>query len=552
MTMLTGNTSGDMAPSVTALELQQQKMDIDFLMAKCEGFQKDMDSMKAAIDEIKKTTQKSSWRSSSHIFAEELELLTENVSQVGRKANEMDGLKLDLEMMKRRIKRLEEVDAATQSTHTMTGLTQSSAVAPRTGKKSGPLARRAKKSEENTPSGQVLPPSVPAQIVKPSTGGTIKSLQRGTDAGQEVIRDSLDPVPTLSGEKPVRYIDPHLHAQNILHDAQPVLNQVQDAAGLPRKAPQPSRLVSTDEALESPAANIENLGPGQTQDGSYQPSQDINMDMDMDNSVDMTQITDSALGSCIEPPGRPGDIRRSTMTKLPLSSLRPLNANSTSTSPSSDADTDPTDEASFRPPATVASNQPQDLQPPSTATTDLTTSYPHPRNPTRSRGPRSRGGRPRKSEPLHPTTPDWERPSWDGPPDSTSPYYAYGDNLRGQATSARGRKVVRRGVSGGGVGDGGGERAAKRVKGEGDGGEGAEKVEGSGDGRVRDSEGFLLLPNGKRDGRSMRGRKSLGAAGAVAVAAARGSASGRGEGHEKLMRQIFPGRGMDGGGTGGD
>ncbi|KAI4122655.1 MAG: hypothetical protein LQ347_006432, partial [Umbilicaria vellea] len=281
---VTGNTSGDMAPAVTTLELQQQKIDIDLLMTKFEGFQKDMDSLRTAIDQIKKTTQKSSRQSSSHIFAEELELLTENVSQVGRKANEIDGLKLELEMMKRRIKRLEEVDAATQSTYTVTGLTPSSAVAPRTGKKNGPLARRSKKPEENTLSGQVLPPSVSAQVVKPSMEGTKKSLQRGTDADREVIRDSIDQAPTLSGEKPARYIDPHMDAQNILHDAQSLLNQVQDAAGLPRKPPQPSRRASAHEALEIPAANIENLGPGQTQDGSYQPSQDINMDMDMDDS----------------------------------------------------------------------------------------------------------------------------------------------------------------------------------------------------------------------------------------------------------------------------
>ena len=74
---------------------------------------------------------------------------------------------------------------------------------------------------------------------------------------------------------------------------------------------------------------------------------------------------------------------------------------------------------------------------------------------------------------------------------------------------------------------------------------------------MRDSEGVLLLQNGKRDGRSTRGKKGVGGGGGGGggggVSGGKGSASARGKGeksdvHERLMRQIFPGRGKVGGG----
>ena len=601
-----GSTSGAEVPPFSTVELQQQRMDIDRLLDRFEGLQKDMDSMKTAIDEIKKATKTSSRRSSSHAFAEELEILTENVSHVGNKANEVDGLKLELEMMKRRIKRVEEANAGTQSTHTITGLTPSSAAAPQTGRKSGPLARRSKNTE-NTSSGQVLPFEVSSESVRASVVGTTKPLPRDTDAGRQVIHDSAKSSPTLSGEEQVRKYRAHPEAQDLLHEAQTLLSQVRDASGLPRKVPQQFRSPTSDGPPESQAGHIENLGPGQTQDGSYIPSQDV--DMDMDDSVEITQITDSALGSCVEPQARPGDVRRSTMTKLPLHSLPqpPSDAYATSPSSTDDDSSDQMDEESFRPSDPLPSDQHPDLHPqdpknPSTTNqpaTNATTINPTPPNhppappsdpsdtdfrphsrSTTTR-PRARaGGRPRKSEPLRPTTPEWEKPDWPGPsPDTTSPYYAYGDNLRGKVSSARGRKVVRRGVSGsGGVAEG--ERAAKRMRGAGtgngdgdgdgdfdgvgNGGDEGVEDEGNlgdgiggewGDGRVRDREGFLLLSSGKRDGRSGRRRRAGGRVGKVrgsrsasasASGSGGGSGSGRGDkvdGHERLMRQIFPGRG---------
>ena len=74
-------------------------------------------------------------------FSEEIGILTENVSTIGGKVNEIDGFKLELKMMKRRIQRLEDGNMSTQSTHTVTGLTQDT---PRAtfAKMTGSLARR--------------------------------------------------------------------------------------------------------------------------------------------------------------------------------------------------------------------------------------------------------------------------------------------------------------------------------------------------------------------------------------------------------------------------
>lgn len=566
--IVTESTSGGEAPPASPLELKQQRMDIDRLMAKFEGLQNDMVSMKTAIDEIKEATQKSSRNSSAHAFAEELELLTENVSHVNWKANEIDRLKLELELMKRRVKRLEEGTIGTQSSHTVTGLTPSSAApAPRTGKKSGPLARRSRK----TSSGHINPLQFSLESIKVSEGRATGSLPHDAEAGQQVVRDSAHLSPTLSDEKVVKKHRVQPENQDLLHQAQSLLSQVQDVYGVPRGVPQPFRSATIEGPPDSQTAHIENLGPGQTQDDSYKPSQDV--DMDMDDSVSITQVTDSALGSCLDAPGPPGDVRRSTMTRLPLHSLSNSSPTASTTSPSTnsssdqmDSSSDQIDEESFRPSDRQASNQPpnpQPQEPRNRAATDSTPPHPlsdpsdtdfRPRPWPRNRGPnsarRSRGGRPRKSEPLRNTTPEWEKPDWPGPgPDNASPYYAYGDNVRGRARviSARGRKVVRRGISGGG-GMAGREPVAKRVKVEvGGKGEGAMRDEKGGespDGRVRDSEGFLLMPSGKRDGRSVRGRRSVGGGGRMGIAKGGGRAKGV-DGHERLMRQIFPGRGRE-------
>lgn len=60
-------------------------------------------------------------------FEAELDLLADSVSQINDRVNEVDALRLEVRMLKRRIQRLEDGSILTQSTHTITGLTQDSA-----------------------------------------------------------------------------------------------------------------------------------------------------------------------------------------------------------------------------------------------------------------------------------------------------------------------------------------------------------------------------------------------------------------------------------------
>ena len=567
------NTADGEAPPTTALDIHQQRKDIDRIMAKFEGLQKDVDSMKTTLEDIKKATQKSSQHFDSNTFAKELELLTESVSHIGSKANEIDGLKLELEMMKRRITCLEETNADTQSTHTVTGLTPNSSAALQSWEKTGPLARRSRKLED-TSSNRLLPVKLPPESVgslSDSAGFTEerprRSLSRDTAAGQQVIDDSAHLCPTLSGEGGIRAHHVQREDQDILRDAQLLPSQLHDVTALPQDSVQPSRSATIEESPQSQAAPIEELGPGQTHDRSYQPSYDV--DIDMDESVDVTQITASGIRSYLEGQGSPSEARRSTMSNLPFHSLPQQSPSLYSTSASSNDGSDLMGE-SFHPSGTLASDQnpdpslpeqPKPRTPNQIARTPIepvaTTSPIHPTlatlpsisdpedsdfAPHRTRGTatqrsggrgrrRRRGGRTRKSTPLRNVTPEWEKPDWEGP-DSASPYYAYGDNKRGLITTPtiRGRKVIRRGVSGGV-----GEPAAKRAKG----GE-EDKEEGEiEDGRARDEEGYLLLPSEKRDGRSLRAKKWVG------VGRSNGEVSHTGEKvdyHEKIMRQIFPAR----------
>ena len=150
---------------------------------------------------------------------------------------------------------------------------------------------------------------------------------------------------------------------------------------------------------------------------------------------------------------------------------------------------------------------------------------------SRRSGYRNRGGRGRARGRGHAwtngvkdgrvETPEWEKPDWtgpeghvetptSGPPPVTTP------------VSSRGRTIIRRGHSGNVSGS-----ASKRQKTGGDGSSpGFVEL-----GRVRDSEGYLLRPNGERDKRSLR-RKD----GPVTPG------SGKKLSHDKLMRQIFSDR----------
>ncbi|KAL9605044.1 MAG: hypothetical protein Q9179_001640 [Wetmoreana sp. 5 TL-2023] len=97
--------------SDTATLLSEQRKDIDCIMTNVDTLLQDMKTVKASIDYIKfqqKTFADHEATRSPIDFAADIGALTENVANVSIKVNEVDSLKAELEMMKRRIQQFEE------------------------------------------------------------------------------------------------------------------------------------------------------------------------------------------------------------------------------------------------------------------------------------------------------------------------------------------------------------------------------------------------------------------------------------------------------------
>ena len=108
-------------------ELDAQRKDIDRVALAIENIQKEVTQLKEIMESIRSeanarpASSSFSRRVVDHYPVDELDLLTANITSIGAKANEVEGLKLELEMMKRRIKRMEDANTATQSTSTVAG-----------------------------------------------------------------------------------------------------------------------------------------------------------------------------------------------------------------------------------------------------------------------------------------------------------------------------------------------------------------------------------------------------------------------------------------------
>ena len=124
--------------------LSEQRRDIDRILNTVEGLQAQFRDMKTAIESLKgnKNSLNSGQDSPGDSgFTEEIELLTEHVSDISSKVHEVDELRLELRIMKRRVQRLEDGNMSTQSSHTVTGLTQDTPRA-KFAKMTGSLTRR--------------------------------------------------------------------------------------------------------------------------------------------------------------------------------------------------------------------------------------------------------------------------------------------------------------------------------------------------------------------------------------------------------------------------
>lgn len=133
----------------------QQITDIDRILESVDSLQAEMTALhgvvaklqqnQVAAEKVHGARMKESRPENSRITEEDLKLLTEQVTRVGSRANEIDGLKVELESMKRRIEHLEEANP-TYSTHTTPDLPELPNFNPKpvqTARRTGPLAKGA-------------------------------------------------------------------------------------------------------------------------------------------------------------------------------------------------------------------------------------------------------------------------------------------------------------------------------------------------------------------------------------------------------------------------
>ena len=106
--------------------LAEQRNDIDRILVVMSELKREMTSMKKTLAEVKRSepaeNQINRRRSA---FPEELEILTENVARLNGRVGDIDGLRLEMIVMKRRVKVLEQGLPSSQSSHTVTGYTPS-------------------------------------------------------------------------------------------------------------------------------------------------------------------------------------------------------------------------------------------------------------------------------------------------------------------------------------------------------------------------------------------------------------------------------------------
>ena len=87
-------------------ELESQRKDIDRIVETVSNLRGDMDFIKDSISNVE-TRQLGTFAQPQN-FAEEIDILTENVSKFSKGLSEVEGLKFDIKMIQQRLKRLEE------------------------------------------------------------------------------------------------------------------------------------------------------------------------------------------------------------------------------------------------------------------------------------------------------------------------------------------------------------------------------------------------------------------------------------------------------------
>ena len=388
---LTKAEQGERSSGDTLCILSEQKRDIDRILISVEGLQNQMRHMMNAIESLKagKDLQNSDQASpSEHGPTKEIELLTKNVSGMSRKVNEIDGLSLELKVMKRRVQRLEDENVSTQSTHTVTGLTQDT---PRAtfARMTGSLARRA------IPSGRVTlhlnNRSDPIESLVSNDGAELTSNLLAVEHEDKSVQQGVSPMPKVADQDRGSYIQTRRHpsGNNGLDTRRNAVDA--DPVHATAVAPLKHRVSIPETDIASSTESFSTSQPSPIQ---------------------------------ARPPPRSTTPENRAAKRKPRSAT---SLNNHQVVPVSDSEDDDYDPDSYH----------------------ITTS------PDGGSGGNGRTHRHhRHSAPLKLPTPEWEKPDWTGPTTTDS-------------NAARGRGILRRGVSGRSLGAGPQPKRRKTTKGEG-------------------------------------------------------------------------------------
>lgn len=198
--------------------LEQQRKDINLIMTSLDELHQDVNYLKGTIRENGGQTEGDNTGGASTGFAEDVILLTENVSKVSGRLSEIDVLKFEMKMMQQRIRRMEEANPMKQRSPSVLepSLKPSSAARPLVLPSHTP-SWTASTGEAATGSGLQVVSSEPATNIVPPRRGSIAARKIPQPSNLHTEGETTKEIPPPQSPN-------ILHRQEDLVPRRPVIN----------------------------------------------------------------------------------------------------------------------------------------------------------------------------------------------------------------------------------------------------------------------------------------------------------------------------------------
>lgn len=380
----------ELASTIITHSQNEDRNDIHRLFTMLDDLQDEVSSMKRAVNGITGKTgpggnPDSNPRAAAG-FEAELDLLADSVSQINDRVNEVDALRSEVRMLKRRIQRLEDGSILTQSTPTVSGLPQDTAPTLGDGGLSGSVPPRPRPVAQTRPFGpetlDAPPQSKPDETAVPE--GKI-SVGRDEPVDSNDAEMTIEPTDLIRGDRAQKSTPLNIRSDASSNTPNPFID----------KAPE----------IEQPSSRPTQSDTTMSMD--YLPPKRLGF-LTSNSSSSSSQMSSLPTDS----PPRP---RTPPTTRFKRQqALSGISLNNHEIIPGSD----PEDE----------DYEPNSVPAPKT---------PPPRGNLRTRGA---GRRRRSAQGIALPPPEWEQPDWAGATTSREP--------RQPAMATRSRGITRRGVGG--------------------------------------------------------------------------------------------------------